>query len=150
MFCSQSIAALILCIVSIGFGTLIPSITFLMTHPTKVALIIGTCIIGYFGCSLILTCMKLYGAFITITTTSCRKCVSIGLSFLLFPKPLTWRFIFAIILVFIGIGINIYSKQKKNEEVKHNVMIEKHVEEEIVPIQKNTVQPTPSKEELGC
>jgi hypothetical protein len=63
---------------------------------------------------------------------------------------LTWRFIFAIILVFIGIGINIYSKQKKNEEVKHNVMIEKHVEEEIVPIQKNTVQPTPSKEELGC
>jgi uncharacterized membrane protein len=94
--------------------------------------------------------MKLYGAFITITTTSCRKCVSIGLSFLLFPKPLTWRFIFAIILVFIGIGINIYFKQKKNKEVKHNVMTEKHVEEEIVPIQKNTVQPTPSKEELGC
>jgi len=115
MFGSQSLAAVMLLVLSISYGHLAPGIHFFITHPRSMLMVILTCIIGYIGCYLVLTCMKIYGAFITVTTTSCRKCVSIFLSFLLFPKPLTWRFAFAMVFVFIGIAINIYSKNKKEE-----------------------------------
>jgi adenosine 3'-phospho 5'-phosphosulfate transporter B3 len=118
MFGSQSIAAIILFVISLTYGTLMPGLLFFTTHLMSTFMVALTCLLGYFGCYLVLVFMKQYGAFITVTTTSCRKCMSVLVSFLLFPKPLSLRFALAIVLVFLGVAVNIYSKHRKDHNDK--------------------------------
>ena len=54
--------------------------------------------------------IRQFGAFITITVTSMRKFVTLFLSFLIFPKPLTVHYFIAIAVVALGISLHIYAK----------------------------------------
>uniref|UniRef100_UPI00398EE638 adenosine 3'-phospho 5'-phosphosulfate transporter 2 isoform X2 n=1 Tax=Pristiophorus japonicus TaxID=55135 RepID=UPI00398EE638 len=65
---------------------------------------------GYFGISFVLALIKLFGALVAVTVTTGRKAMSIGLSFLFFSKPFTFHYIWAGLLVLLGIFLNIYSK----------------------------------------
>lgn len=46
---------------------------------------------GYLGIQIVLTLVRTCGAFVAVTVTTCRKAVTIILSFLLFSKPFTFQ-----------------------------------------------------------
>ncbi|XP_075552317.1 adenosine 3'-phospho 5'-phosphosulfate transporter 2 isoform X3 [Dermacentor variabilis] len=48
-------------------------------------------LLGYFGVQLVLTLISISDAFITVVVTTCRKAISIILSFMLFAKPFSFH-----------------------------------------------------------
>jgi len=67
---------------------------------------------GYFGISYVLTLVRVFGALVAVTVTTCRKAVTIVLSFIFFTKPFTVTYVWAGVIVLFGIGVNIYEKNK--------------------------------------
>lgn len=67
---------------------------------------------GYLGIQIVLTLVQCCGAFVAATVTTCRKAVTILISFLFFYKPFTFQYVWSGLLVVIGIYLNIYSKQR--------------------------------------
>jgi len=68
-------------------------------------------ITGYLGIQLVLTIIQISGVFIAVTVTTCRKAVTIILSFLFFSKPFTFQYIWSGMLVLLGIYLNTYGKR---------------------------------------
>ncbi|KAL0486835.1 adenosine 3'-phospho 5'-phosphosulfate transporter [Acrasis kona] len=81
-----------------------------------VLLLLSFVVLGHFGVSCTLSLLKQFGAFISLTTASCRKAITILVSFLIFSKPITPMYQLAIVLVFTGIIINVYNKNAKITE----------------------------------
>lgn len=65
---------------------------------------------GFVGVFCLVYIIGRYSAVLAMILTSCRKVISLSLSYWLFPKPLTIHFIFASILVFGGVGLHTYSR----------------------------------------
>jgi len=66
---------------------------------------------GYIGVQIVLQLVRTGGAFAAVTVTTCRKAVSIVLSFMIFSKPFTFHYVYSGLLVVLGIYLNLYSKQ---------------------------------------
>lgn len=67
---------------------------------------------GYLGLIVVLSLVKSFGALIAVTVTTCRKAITIILSFMFFTKPFTQQYIWSGLLVVLGIYLNVYSKNK--------------------------------------
>ena len=67
---------------------------------------------SFCGVMFILPMIRRFGAFVAMTVTSCRKALSLGLSFILFPNEFSLRMAVAIIMIFCGIAAHIYAKNK--------------------------------------
>lgn len=92
---------------------LIPPIAYCMEHPSILIMIFIYCFISYLGSVYVNKITKRYGILITLTITSTRKVLSIILSYIIFPKPIHFNHTIAIMLVFTGVFIRVYCKQKK-------------------------------------
>jgi len=79
-------------------------------HPEAYVYIVFFSVVGYIGVTFVLAMIKFFGAFIAITVTSCRKFITIGLSFVIFPKPMTVHYFIASFLVVCGLACHIYAK----------------------------------------
>ncbi|CAF2895882.1 unnamed protein product [Rotaria sp. Silwood2] len=69
-------------------------------------------IFGYLGIDIVLTLIKEYGALICVTVTTCRKAITIILSFTLFSKPFVFDYVWSGVIVIIGIYLNVYSRHQ--------------------------------------
>jgi len=69
-------------------------------------------IFGYLGIDIVLTLIKEYGALICVTVTTCRKAITIILSFTLFSKPFVFDYVWSGLIVLIGIYLNVYSRNQ--------------------------------------
>lgn len=69
---------------------------------------------GYLGMQIILTFVRRFGAFITVTVTSFRKVISIVISFLAFSKPFTMDYVYSGSLVLLGIYLNLLGKRYRH------------------------------------
>ncbi|XP_037520070.1 adenosine 3'-phospho 5'-phosphosulfate transporter 2 isoform X2 [Rhipicephalus sanguineus] len=68
-------------------------------------------ILGYLGIQLVLTLISISDAFITVIVTTCRKAISIILSFMLFAKPFSFQYVWSGALVLLGVYLHAYSKR---------------------------------------
>lgn len=96
-------------------GTLIPAFDFCKQYPIETygyAVIFS--ISGYLGVNVVLTLVKNFGALIAVTVTTCRKAVTIILSFIFFTKPFTFQYVWSALIVVFGIYLNVYSKNKES------------------------------------
>lgn len=94
-------------------NNLFSSIQFWNEHPTRTygyALIFS--VFGYLGIDIVLTLIKEYGALICVTVTTCRKAITIILSFTLFSKPFVFDYIWSGLIVVFGIYLNVYSRNQ--------------------------------------
>lgn len=66
---------------------------------------------GYLGIQVVLTLVNTCGALAAATVTTCRKAVTIIISFLFFSKPFTAQYLWSGLLVVLGIYVNIYNKR---------------------------------------
>jgi len=69
-------------------------------------------VLGYLGIDIVLTLIKDYGALICVTVTTCRKAITIILSFILFSKPFVFDYAWSGLIVVIGIYLNVYSRHQ--------------------------------------
>lgn len=91
---------------------LIPAVKFWARNPVETygyAAIFS--LLGYFGVQLVLTLISISDAFITVVVTTCRKAISIILSFMLFAKPFSFQYVWSGALVLLGVYLHAYSKK---------------------------------------
>ncbi|CAF1160914.1 unnamed protein product, partial [Didymodactylos carnosus] len=69
-------------------------------------------VFGYLGIDIVLTLVRDYGALIAVTVTTCRKAITIALSFILFSKPFIFDYIWSGLIVIVGIYLNVYSRNQ--------------------------------------
>jgi len=115
MFFSKAFGSIYLLVAVLVRGELLPAISFFIENNLIGAVILFSSI-GCVGEVFVMTLVKLFGALVTVITTSCRKVVTIVFSFILFPKPVSFLFIFGVFLVSIGVGLNVFAKQMKKKE----------------------------------
>lgn len=65
---------------------------------------------GYIGLQFVLALVRIFGAYIAITVTTCRKALSIIISFVFFTKPFTMQYVWSGMVVIFGIALSVYSK----------------------------------------
>ena len=102
-------------------GDLLKALTFCASHPTETygyALLFS--LAGYVGVNFVLALVKHFGALVAVTVTTCRKALTIVLSFLFFAKPFTGQYVWSGLLVMTGIYLNVYGK---NPQTFHRAMI---------------------------
>ncbi|KAL0479137.1 hypothetical protein AKO1_008011 [Acrasis kona] len=112
IFWGHLVGACILVVVCVVVGQLFPAIEFCVKNPSILIALLFYAVLSYVGVQFVHTCTKSFGIIVTLTITSSRKVISVMLSYILFPKPLTLVHFFAIVLVFIGIFLRIYSKNR--------------------------------------
>jgi len=75
---------------------------------------------GYLGINIVLHLVKQFGALNAVTVTTCRKAVTIGLSFIFFTKPFSLQYLWSGLLVLVGIYLNLLSKNHDKFEANLN------------------------------
>jgi len=85
-------------------------VAFTFKHVDILVWLLGSILLAYAGLHFVLGLIKIFGSYVAMTVTSCRKVVSILLSFILFPKQITSYFILSSILIFTGLFVHICAK----------------------------------------
>ncbi|KAF5280583.1 hypothetical protein FQR65_LT00336 [Abscondita terminalis] len=121
---SYAIGFIYLFVVMFVSGDLFTGVQFCSQHPVQTygyALLFS--LFGYLGIQIVLTLVRTCGAFVAVTVTTCRKAVTIIISFLLFSKPFTFQYVWSGLLVVLGIYLNLYSKQHRLtfEDLEHKL-----------------------------
>lgn len=94
-------------------GGIMPAFQFCQEHVTETygyAVIFS--LTGYLGVNIVLTLVKTFGALTAVTVTTCRKAVTIVISFMFFTKPFTFQYLWSGLIVVLGIYLNLYSMNK--------------------------------------
>ncbi|KAK8783287.1 hypothetical protein V5799_010346 [Amblyomma americanum] len=72
--------------------------------------------LGYLGVQMVLTLIGISDAFIAVVVTTCRKAISIILSFLVFTKPFSFQYIWSGAMVLLGVFLHAYSKKLARQQ----------------------------------
>lgn len=130
MLFSYSIGALILAVLLAGTQQLLPAARFCAQHPWE-TYGYGSMysLLGYLGVQMVLTLISISDAFITVVITTCRKAVSIILSFTLFAKPFAFQYVWSGALVMLGVFLHAHSKRlaKQQRRLPLNVKEAEHL-----------------------
>ncbi|XP_014207502.1 adenosine 3'-phospho 5'-phosphosulfate transporter 2 [Copidosoma floridanum] len=114
VFYSYSIGFVYLFLILMYTGDIFKGASFCSQHPIETygyALLFSMS--GYLGMQIVLSLVQCCGAFVAATVTTCRKAVTIIISFLFFYKPFTFTYVWSGLIVLLGIYLNVYSKQNK-------------------------------------
>jgi len=114
VFYAHIIGTIYLLLFLIFTGRLIPAMIYCNEHAYIYFHMMLFSFFGFCGMNFVLAVLKLFDAFIAMTVTSCRKVLTIILSFVLFPKPFTFQALVALLIVFSGISLHIYVKNPKS------------------------------------
>lgn len=119
---SASNSEMVLYSYSIGFvyilfgevvtGTMMPALMYCNQYPRIYLLSFIFSLVGYIGILFVLSMVKSYGALLAVTVTTFRKALSIIMSFVFFTKPFTIQYVWSGLIVFLGILLNVYSKNR--------------------------------------
>ncbi|XP_023015703.1 adenosine 3'-phospho 5'-phosphosulfate transporter 2 isoform X1 [Leptinotarsa decemlineata] len=82
---------------------------------------------GYLGIQIVLTLVRRVGAFAAVTVTTCRKAVTIVISFIFFSKPFTFQYLWSGLLVLTGIYLNVFSKNHPFSMVECEMLIKAYL-----------------------
>ncbi|KAI0207237.1 Adenosine 3'-phospho 5'-phosphosulfate transporter 2 [Lamellibrachia satsuma] len=129
---SYSIGFVYILLGQILTGQLIPAFQFCTQYPMETygyALVFS--LTGYLGVNIVLTMVKTFGALITVTATTCRKGLTIIMSFIFFTKPFTIQYMWSGLIVLLGIYLNVASK---NDALRYtnilaflkNILLQRH------------------------
>lgn len=112
---SYSIGCIYILVGLIISGSLLSAYEFCKNHPVETYGYAGIySLFGYFGVKSVLSLIGNFGALIAVTVTTCRKAITIILSFTFFHKPFTPQYVWSGLTVLLGIYLNVYSKHKES------------------------------------
>ncbi|XP_073973943.1 adenosine 3'-phospho 5'-phosphosulfate transporter 2 [Rhodnius prolixus] len=110
VFYSYAIGFVYLAVIMVLSGSLQTGYNFCSDKPLVYFYALIFSMAGYLGVQVVLTLVKTCGALAAVTVTTCRKAVSIVISFLFFSKPFTMHYVWAGGLVVLGIYFSFLSK----------------------------------------
>lgn len=110
---SHGIGSIVLLVICVFTGELLPGISWLVSNGDQILWItlFGCC--GYCGVSAVFLLIQEHGVVVAVTVTSARKAATILFSYMIFPKPISSIHVFASLVFFIGVWLNIISKNQK-------------------------------------
>jgi adenosine 3'-phospho 5'-phosphosulfate transporter B3 len=110
---SHGVGSVVLLIICVFTDELVPGIRWLSQNGDQILWIFlfGCC--GFCGVTAVFLLIQEHGVVIAVTVTSARKAATILFSYLLFPKPISSVHVFASLLFFLGVWLNIISKNPK-------------------------------------
>ncbi|XP_022244659.1 adenosine 3'-phospho 5'-phosphosulfate transporter 2-like isoform X2 [Limulus polyphemus] len=115
VFYSYTIGLAYIFIILIVLGQLGPAFLFCAQHPMETyGYGFMFSLAGFCGVQLVLALIRTFGAFVAVTVTTCRKAVTIILSFIIFSKPFDYQYLWSGLIILLGIYLNFHSKQKHN------------------------------------
>lgn len=103
---------------------------FCLEHPVIYLYMFVFSFLGCLGEHFVMMLIKIWGPLIAVIVTSSRKLVTVALSFLLFPKNLSASFFFGMTLIFAGMFMEMYSKNKKAVDAQFSRFCYKEKEED--------------------
>lgn len=116
---SYGIGTLYLSVILLLEGTLKRGFFYFADHPfQKYGYSLLFSLSGYIGINFVLSLIQCFGALLAVTVTTCRKAITIIISFITFTKPFTFQYVWSGMLVLLGIILNVYKKNKSVVDVK--------------------------------
>uniref|UniRef100_A0A1B6CZP9 Adenosine 3'-phospho 5'-phosphosulfate transporter 2 n=1 Tax=Clastoptera arizonana TaxID=38151 RepID=A0A1B6CZP9_9HEMI len=109
---SYGIGFAYLLLVMLSTGGLFKGIEFCSQMPVVYGYALLFSLSGYLGIHIVLTLVTTCGALVAVTVTTCRKAVTIILSFMFFSKPFTIQYVWSGMLIILGIYLNVLSKNQ--------------------------------------
>ena len=82
-------------------------------------MLIGSAVCGYVSVSFVLLLIKIYGATVTEMVKSMRKVLTVVLSFVLYPKPVSWKYYMGGVAVLLSLVATQELQRRKGGDVKH-------------------------------
>lgn len=131
IFYTHAFGSIFLLIITLIFGEFFNAIKHSYQNPITIIYILSFSISGYIGVNVVLALIKIFGAFITISITSCRKFVTVWLSFIIFPKPISIHYFISCLFILTGIGCHIYYKNSEEINIRlkklHKTLFDKQL-----------------------
>lgn len=109
--------------VSIITGEFPGAMAFCARHPTVFLIMAAHAIVNYLGVLCFVTSIKKFGVVLATTVTTIRKIVTVLLSFFIFPKPLTDRYVAGLLLFFASFCVHYYVQKQQVQQglgIGHN------------------------------
>ena len=103
----------------VGKDELSPAMEHSLVHTEVLPLLIFSAACGYVSVSFVLLLIKLYGATITEMVKSMRKVLTVIMSFLLYPKPVSWKYGLGGLAVVASLAITQEMQRRKGGDVTH-------------------------------
>jgi len=88
-------------------------------QPRVTPLLVLSAVCGYVSVSFVLLLIKIYGATVTEMVKSSRKVLTVVLSFVLYPKPLSWKYAVGGVAVLASLVATQELQRRKGGDVKH-------------------------------
>eukprot|EP01105_Mastigella_eilhardi_P023874 TRINITY_DN6093_c0_g1_i2.p2 TRINITY_DN6093_c0_g1~~TRINITY_DN6093_c0_g1_i2.p2 ORF type:complete len:203 (-),score=48.19 TRINITY_DN6093_c0_g1_i2:57-665(-) len=104
---SYGFGALLLLPWLLGSGELVAAITYLVPRPLLLVQLLVSSVMGFLGAGFILALLRTTTAVTAVIATSCRKGVSLLLSFVIFSKPFTPLYVPGAALVLLGVLLHL-------------------------------------------
>jgi len=95
-------------------GEFIEGISFCYQNHYVLLQVGATCVLSYFGIVLVLGLVKISSALTAVIVTSCRKALTVVISFLLFAKPFSMYYPMGFVVFFAGVALNVYAKNSES------------------------------------
>lgn len=86
-------------------GQLAEPLAFLATNSRAALLVAAEATCGFVSASFYMFAIRHFGIVAVVSASLLRKCATLAVSFLLFPKPFGWRYVVAAVLVFGGVWL---------------------------------------------
>lgn len=107
----------ILCLaaMTIAFGTtgdLQQAFGYMFSNPHALFVMLTYTFLAYIAITFHMSLVKEFGGIVTVLVGNTRKAITIVLSFLLFPKPVSWLYVLGGVFVFGSLCANAYMKEK--------------------------------------
>ena len=108
MLFSSAFATIMGLVTMITTGEIFEASQYIFDTPSVLTYCVLSAIMGYLSVGMVLLLIKHFGATIAEVVKSCRKVVSICLSFLLYTKPISFNHVIGGLLFTMSISIGIF------------------------------------------
>lgn len=113
MLFSNLFSAACVFVVCLLSGELFEAIAFCHERPFSYVLFVSRALVIYWGVLCFVTLIKGFGVVLATTITTVRKILSVLLSFVIFPKPFSFKHFIGLTAFIIGLALNIHVKKKE-------------------------------------
>lgn len=104
---------IIMTLINGGSGHLVGAFYFLRQDIFHGFVLLFYSVVAYWAIQFHIRIVQRYGSVVAVLVSNLRKIGTIALSFLVFPKPFSWFYVWGTILVFGGVTITAYVKDRK-------------------------------------
>lgn len=120
IFWSNSVGTLLMVVYLLCTGELFEAMAYCARHPTTLAMLVLSALLGYCGSKAWVRVIHQFGAITATLVGNSRKIFSLILSFVIFPKPVVYHYVVGTVLFFTGVFLNSYADNSEKRPTNAN------------------------------